>query len=90
VDIQANSKSSPHARGKSLPFALKDKGSVPKERILLGNVSNSMKAGKRVDVYYEAGRYRYWVVWEVMKQKNFWAFGLTRHPKHEQRHPKKF
>jgi transposase len=53
--------------GKDSYFALKDKGNVPKERMLFGKVGEAVKAGRRVDVYYEAGRYGYWVAREVMK-----------------------
>ena len=53
--------------GKESYFALKDKGSVAKEKLLFEKVRESVKAGWAVDVYYEAGRYGYWVAREVQR-----------------------
>jgi transposase len=53
--------------GKESYFALKDKGSAAKEKLLFGKIRESVEAGRAVHVYYEAGRYGYWVAREVAK-----------------------
>lgn len=46
--------------GKMSYYALKDKAEQGKEERVFDLVSNLCKSGKRVDVYYEAGRYGFW------------------------------
>jgi transposase len=53
--------------GKESYFALKDKNAITKEKLLFGKIRESVKAGRTVDVYYEAGRYGYWVAREVQR-----------------------
>jgi len=53
--------------GKESYFALKDKDSTPKERLMLGKIRESVKSGRAVDVYYEAGRYGYWAAREIRR-----------------------
>lgn len=53
--------------GRESYFALKDKDTVPKEKQLFGKIRESLKSGQTVDVYYEAGRYGYWVAREVAR-----------------------
>ena len=46
--------------GKMSYYGLKDKVDQSKEDRVFDLVSNLRKSGKRVDVFYEAGRYGYW------------------------------
>ena len=46
--------------GKNSYYGLKDKEQLSKEERLFQLVADHVQDGKKVDVYYEAGRYGFW------------------------------
>ena len=52
--------------GKMSYYGLKDKVDQSKEDRVFDLVSNLRKSGKRIDVFYEAGRYGYWPARKLM------------------------